>query len=80
MSHRQSYGHPSLNHRCRLRSGPILNERVMIYDADNGIEYRHAVQIVPFAMVQTKSRAVGVRSINMQYASRRIAAFILPPS
>ena len=44
----------------------------MIYYADHSIEHRRAVQIIPFAVVKTKCRAVGVRSVNVQYATRRI--------
>jgi hypothetical protein len=44
----------------------------VIYYADHGIEYRWSIQVVPFAMVEAKRRAAGVRAINVQYAARRI--------
>ena len=47
---------------------PILNERVMVYDTDDRIEYRHAVEIVPLGIVPAKRRSVRVRAINTQYA------------
>src|SRR5439155_1102185 len=50
---------------------PVLNQRVMIYDTDNRIEYWNPVEIVPFRVIETKRRVVRVRSVNMKYTPRR---------
>jgi hypothetical protein len=49
----------------------VHNKGAVIYHANDGVQHRSAVHVIPFAVIPAKRRTVSVRPVNMQHTSWR---------